>query len=752
MIKYITKRDGRVEEFNADKVNKWGEWASKTLGNEVSWPEVVLHAFSTLPETVSSEELQNSLIRYCLNKRLWGYNRMAGRLFAVLTYKQLYGKESSIPTIKELHARLLEEGLMIRLNYSDEEYEYLETIINHKLDYKSSHYELQQLRYKYALRNKKTGKEFETPQFIYMRMAMALAENEPQETKLVDVEKWYEHFSHKRLNCPTPNFTNLGTGLKGYASCCLYTVDDTISSLAAGDHIAYIMTACSAGIGSHLKTRSIKDPVRNGLIEHQGKLPYYRSLVGAISANLQNGRGGAGTAFYTAFDPEVEVIQKLKNPMTPASKQIRGCDYSFGLNKFFAKKAALNEDIALFSYLDAPELYESQYDKDETKFETLYNEFIASNKPRTMISARKLLINAINEGFETGRHYLHMMDTMNKHTPFKEKIYSSNLCSEVLEPTKPYQNVAQLYEDWNEDHGEVALCSLAGVIVSNIKDDEQYAEVAYYALKMIDKTIHLSDYVFKSLEYTVKARMNAGVGIMGLAHLMAKKNLKYSSQEGKNFIHELFETHFWHLLNASLRLGKELGNAPWIGKTLWPEGWLPLDTYEKEVDELVTVGNKRDWESLRLEIIKNKGIRNSVVSAIMPGESSSISAGTSNSVYPIRDFDLVKTSETMALNYVVPDSTKLKANYQLAWDIPANDMIDCYAIMQKWVDQGISADLWRRVQGDEKVGTKEMLETALRMVKYGMKTRYYVNSQISKGIDLNASEQEKGCAGGVCTL
>ncbi len=342
------------------------------------------------------------------------------------------------------------------------------------------------------------------------------------------------------------------------------------------------------------------------------------------------------------------------------------------------------------------------------------------------------------------------MDSINKHTPFKEKIYSSNLCQEICEPTKPYKSVAQLYETWNEDHGEIALCNLAGIIVSNIENDEQYAEVAYYALKMIDKTIHLTKYIFESLAYTSKARMNAGVGILGLAHLMAKKDLKYSSQQGKNFIHELFETHYWHLLNASLRLGKELGNALWMNKTSWPEGWLPLDTYEKRVDELVTVSNKRDWEALRKQIIINKGIRNSVLVAHMPGESSTIAAGTTNSVYPIRDFDLVKTSETMSIDYVVPDGTKLRQKYELAWNIEIHDMIDCYAIMQKWTDQAISADLWRKIQGDEKIGTKEMIDNFLRIIKYGMKTRYYINSLTAKGIDLNSSE--RGCESGACNL
>jgi ribonucleoside-diphosphate reductase alpha chain len=734
MIKNIIKRNGEVETFQADKLNGWGEWASAKLGREVDWPEAVLHVVSTMPETCSSEELHNSLIQFCLNKNTWEYNRMAGRLYSSFILKTIYG--GTHPTIKQVHENLFEAGLMVKLNYSDHEYEILERVINHKLDLNASHYELHQIRLKYSLRDKVNNREYETQQFVYMRMAMALAENE-EHNRLVHVKNWYNHFSHKRINPPTPNFTNLGTSHNGYASCCVYTTADSAASLAAGDHIAYMMTVMSAGIGTHIKTRSLGDPVRNGLIQHQGKLPYYRAMVGAIGANLQNGRGGAATIYYTAYDPEIEVIAKAKNPMTPTTKQVRGCDYSFGSNKFFARKAAKDEQVGLFSYYDAPEVYEAQYSKDEGLFEKLYNKAVKSGKIKNFVSARQLLLTVLNEGYETGRHYLHFTDTMNKHTPFKETIYSQNLCAEICLPTSPYKSVEELYQPYEEGNGEIGLCSLAGIIVSNIDSDEQYASAAYYALKMIDVCIHKSHYVFKNLEDTAKARLSAGVGVLGLAHLMAKKNVKYSTQEGRDFIHTLFETHMWHLINASLKLGKELGNAPWMHKTSWPEGWLPIDTYEKKVDELVTIDNTRDWEDLRQQIKDNSGIRNSVLSAMMPGESSTIGAGTTNGVYPIRDYDLIKTNETLVINYVAPDSTKLKDKYELAWDIDSQDLIKCYAIMQKWTDQCISIDLYRKLQGADRVGTKEMIDIYLSLVKYGLKSRYYQNSLTAKGIGAN---------------
>lgn len=748
MIKTVVKRNGEKEAFSAEKLNAWGEWAAKKISKDLDWSEVVLHVVATLPQEVSSKDIQQAAIDFCLSKRDWEHNLMAGRLYSPTLVKEIHG--GSYPSVQQLHNQMQQDGLMVKLDYSDEEYSQVEKFIDHSLNLKAAHYSLHQNRFKYALRNKVTGKEYETQQFVYMRMAMALAEDEPKETRMQDVEKFYEHFSKKRINAPTPYLVNLGTNLDGYASCCVYTTGDSWPSLLAGDVIAYSMTCMSAGIGSHIKTRSLGDPVRSGLIQHQGKIPYYRALVGAINANLQNGRGGAATQHYTAFDPEVQVIQKLKNPMTPTSKQVRGIDYSFGSNKFFARKAATNEDVALFSYQDQPDLYEAMYSKDFSLFEKLYNEYLNTPTKKTFVNAREIVQGALTEAFETGRHYLHQTDQLNKHTPFKDVIYSGNLCQEVTLPTKGFNSVEELYKPYTEGAGEIALCNIAGIIPTNIESDDQYAEVAYYALKMIDKGIHKSSYVFKNLEDTAKARMNAGVGVVGLAHYMAKNKKKYSTQDGKNFIHELFETHAWHLYNASLKLGKEKGNAAWMNKTLWPEGWLPIDTYEKKVDELVTVDNKRDWESLRKAIIQNGGIRNSVCVAHMPAESSSISSETTNGPYPIRDFDLVKTSDTMAVSYVVPDSTKLKGHYEIAWDIPSSDMVKCYAIMQKWTDQAISADLWKKLQGDEKVSSSEMLKTYFDIVKYGVKTRYYQNSLTAKGVDLNSSEQ--GCASGSCTL
>ena len=307
-------------------------------------------------------------------------------------------------------------------------------------------------------------------------------------------------------------------------------------------------------------------------------------------------------------------------------------------------------------------------------------------------------------------------------------------CQEIAVVTKPFSSVEELYKSvYEEGDGEIGLCSLAGVIAGNITSDDQYADAAYYCLKMIDFALDNAEYPFPNLKNTAQARRNAAVGVIGLAHWMAKHNNKYDTVEGRNAIHELFETHYYHLTKASLRLAKEYGVATWMNKTMWPKGWLPIDTYEKNVDSLVTVGNKRDWESLRQEIIANGGIRNSVLVGHMPSESSSISGGTTNGVYPIRELYIMKTNDTQVNHWAAPEGTKLKNKYQSAWDISSSNMIKAYAVMQKWTDQGISADLYVKLQGDVKVSSSQILQDYMDMLKFSLKSRYYVNSNTASG-------------------
>ena len=761
LIETIVKRDGAVEDFSPRKLNGWGEWASKALGSYVDWSEVVLHVASTSNQEITSVELQHAFIDYCLTKRSFAYNRMAGRLYISKLYKDIY--LDKLPTIKDLFKSLVDRNLMSESffsAYSDEDYIWLNSIVDHSFDLNYAHYQIEQSMEKYSLRDRVTGGYLETPQFGMIRVAMQVCLK--KKDRLNRILRHYKQYRSDVLNIPTPYYTNSGTNKLGLASCCVHNTDDKVSSLASGNHISYMMTVNSAGQGNKIRTRTVNDPVRGGTIPHQGKRPYYRAEVAMINANLQNGRGGAEQQSFDCIDPESEEIILMKNPMTPSAKQIRGLDYAMCFNKLFAQKAANNEDWALFSYYDTKDLYNALSLTDDT-FEKLYNKYLSEGKSRKIIKARHLLRESLKEGVGVGRIYQTNLYETNYHTPFKCLILLSNLCQEIALPTASYSRVDELYyaekiEDvtlseevrnyfkgLNEDvKGEVAVCSLAGINVGKFKSkvgtpewDEEYREAAFIALDMVHTAIVDSDYPLPHIAYTAKKRMSAGVGIVDLAHLLAKYKLTYDSQEGRNLIHQVAESHYWHLLNASLELSKEFGVAEWMDRTKWVDGWLPLDTYNKHVDEVVTVDNQYDWESLRHRIIANGGHAFSVLAAHMPAESSSIRSGSTNGVYPIRDLDLNKTNDTNTVKYVVPESDKLGKYYQNAYDISVEDMAKVYGIIQKWTDQAISADQWFKAQGSNKIKSSELMKGWFSWVYYGVKTRYYINTLTAKGIELN---------------
>ncbi|MBP7178149.1 MAG: ribonucleoside-diphosphate reductase subunit alpha [Moraxellaceae bacterium] len=797
-LKSIIKRDGRIEPYTPKKLNGWGRWAASAIGSKVDWSSIVINAVNTMPAVVSSGQLQEKLIQNCLDKETWSYYLMAGRLYASHLHKMIHDLTDS--SIKQLHERMANDGIMLRLDYDAAEYAQIEKFIDHERDYDTPYFSLHYIRRKYSLQNRTTGQEYETQQFVYMRMAMALAENEPKAQRLDLVRRYYNEFADKLMSAPTPNYVNLGTRLRGFASCCLYVTDDNEQSLAIGDHIAYRMTAASAGIGSHYITRSKGDPVRGGLIEHQGKLPYFASLGKAVNANMQAGRGGACTTYYSGFDPEAEVISYLRNPRSTEDRKNRDLHYALVTNRLFAEKVAKNEDAFSFNVFTAPKLARLFFSSDADGFKKEYERLEQDPTfKKNYFNPRDLILTSLNEALETGVAYLANIDEMNRHTPFIEPIHSSNLCLEICEPNRPYQDMRDLYSDkevgyitvatvdgaqqrfnFNEplalDDGrvifaghlkvgdiflsrdqaafspvaqiidtyaepEVALCSLGAIACDRIAedDDEAYQEAMYLTLKMIDYCIENTHYVLPHIGITAKARMNAGVGLMGVASRMARKNLRYDTREGREELHRIAERHMYHAIRASLRISKERGKPRWIHKTRWPEGWLPIDTYNRNVDELGDFKCRYDWEALRAEIIENGGIGHSCLVAYMPGESSSKALGLPNSIYPVRSTTLSKTDGNVTIRWAAPSSDDSDHHYQSAWDISEIDMIKAYAVYQKFADQGISADLWRRIKDDDKIGSKELLSHYFAMFKYGLKTRYYYNSNVASDKSVNQS-------------
>lgn len=749
-IQHVLKRNGELEKFDINKVLRWELWACDGYKAYVDWRDIIIKVKDQLYDKMTTQEIQLKLIDECNNRRTWIHSLIAGRLYAAYITKKIYPEVT--PTLKELHTKLYSLSIMEKLNYTDDEYKFLDTIISHSKDHALSYGQINQLVNKYSLADRVNKVQYETPQFIYMRMAMALCEDE-SEDKIEKVKKFYKYLSENKLNAPTPNYMNLGTKHNGYISCCLYTTKDTAESLGVGDHIAYTMTYLSAGIGGYLNIRSIGDKVKGGVIKHTGKTPYFKAVGAVVNSTSQGGRGGSATQYFMCYDPEVIDIIYLQNPRTPLAKQNRDLHFAMQFNSFFVEKVHKNEDIFTFNTFTAPDLVDAFFSSDKKRFKEIYTKYENdSSFKKNYISAREIAINAVKQAHEVATLYFFNVDEANRHTPFKDKIYQSNLCAEVFQPTKPYSNIMDLYSTEPHENGEISLCALAGIVPSFIENDEEYEDVAYYALLMIDKCIHKNKYLFPHLEYTAKSRMNAGVGLIGIAHDLAKRGFNYTSQDGLKYIHFLAERHMYSLIKASLKLGKERGNAKWMHKTKWPEGWLPIDTYNKEIDTIADFEYKFDWEKLRQEVIDNGGLRNSVLSAQMPTESSSRVTSVPNGVYPVRDIYLKKTDANNAIDYVARDSDTLHDKYQLAWTLTPEEICKFYGVIQKFTDQGISADFYSNRKDNPELKASRLLDEFFYMYKYGLKSRYYTNSLTTKSLKLEDINDDKGCPGGFCTL
>ena len=431
MIKNVIKRDGRVEEFSAEKINSWIQWSEKTVNpKDFNWSTIVLKTISTLPEQVTTKELQEALIRECLNQDTWEGSRMAGRLYASALSKELYETRKH-PHIQELHKILYEKSIIIdtSLYYTDEEYDEINKMLLHRKDYTYSHYAINQLVKKYSLKDRVSKITFETPQFIYMRVVMQTFLNYHKPDRLEKMKSLYEDLCYQRINVPTPYFANSLTANPNVASCSVITCGDEAESIGVENTLAYTLTTAGSGVGSHFKTRSLNDPVRNGLVKHAGKIPYFRAFANIMKSSTQGTRSGASTIHFPSFDPEINNLIRLKNPLTPLANRVRESDYSIGLNKEFIKRAILDKPFWLFSYKNNPELYEKFYHADSQKFDSLLQEYSVTDPDKVKeISASDLLSDVMTNRAETARLYVHLADTINKQTPYKETIYSSNLC------------------------------------------------------------------------------------------------------------------------------------------------------------------------------------------------------------------------------------------------------------------------------------------------------------------------------------
>ena len=731
----VVKRDGRVESLDLDKMHVMVDLACEGLAG-VSASQVEINSGIQFYDGISTAAIQEILIRSAsdlIDLDHPNYQYVAARLLLFSVKKSIYGGIHESPGLKHHVDKCVEQGVydsQILTKYSEEEFEKLDTFIDHQRDFLFTYAGLRQVVDKYLVQDRSTGKVFETPQFMYLLIAMTIFAEYPPENRLVYVKKYYDAISKHRINIPTPIMAGVRTPIRQFASCVLVDIDDTLDSIFSSDMAIGKYVAQRAGIGINAgRIRGINSKIRGGEVQHTGVVPFLKNFESTVRCCTQNGiRGGSATVHFPIWHQEIEDILVLKNNKGTEDNRVRKLDYSIQISKLFYERFITDGDITLFSPHCVPGLYDA-FGTDE--FDDLYTRYESDGSiPKKTVSAQALILDLLKERAETGRVYIMNIDHCNTHSSFQDKINMSNLCQEITLPTEPLQHIDAI-------DSEIALCILSAINVGKLRSYDELEELCDLSVRGLEELIDYQRYPVRAAELATLARRSLGIGFIGLAHYLAKNDLKYDSQDAWDEVHRLTESFQYYLLKSSNQLAKEKGQCVEFKSTKYALGQLPIDTYKKDVDEISSQKLQHDWESLRTSILDH-GLRHSTLSAQMPSESSSVVSNETNGIEPPRDYLSIKKSKKGPLKQIVPGYQHLKNNYTLLWEMPDNSgYIKVVAVMQKFFDQAISGNWSYNPEHypDNEVPISVMAQDLLQTYKYGWKTSYYQNTYDMKSDD-----------------
>jgi len=741
----VVKRDGSVEPLNLEKIHKMVEEACEGLSG-VSASQVEMNSGIQFHDGITTENIQDILVRSAsdlINLETPNYQYVAARLLLFSLRKQVFHKGiwiDGMPSAYDVALynvtinKVYDEEILDK--YSDEDWTKIDSWINHDRDYLFSYAGLRQVVDKYLVQDRSNNELYETPQYMYMFIAMTLFADYPLATRLQYVRKYYDAISKHKINIPTPIMAGVRTPLRQFASCVLIDSDDTLDSIFSSDMAIGKYVAQRAGIGINAgRIRGVNAKIRGGEVAHTGVIPFLKKFESTVRCCTQNGiRGGSATVHFPIWHQEIEDIIVLKNNKGTEDNRVRKLDYSIQISKLFYERFIQNGEISLFSPHDVPGLYDA-FGTDT--FDDLYVRYESDEfTPRKTIGAQELIFSLLKERAETGRLYIMNIDHCNSHSSFKDKVNMSNLCQEITLPTDPLQHI--------DGEGEIALCILSAINVGKLKSLDEMEELCDLAVRGLEELIDYQNYPVKAAEVSTKNRRSLGVGYIGLAHYLAKNGEHYDDPNAWQLVHDLTESFQFNLLRASNTIAKEKGKCGYFHRTKYADGILPIDTYKPEVDQIAG-GLKYDWESLRASI-NEFGLRHSTLSAQMPSESSSVVSNETNGIEPPRAYLSVKKSKKGPLKQIVPQYNTLKNNYTLLWDMKSNEgYINIVAVMQKFFDQAISGNWSYNPENypDNKIPVSVMAGDFLNTYKYGWKTSYYQNTYDSKTDEVDEKVEEE---------
>ena len=731
----VTKRDGTIQPFDLEKVHKVLEWAVEDISG-VSMSEIELKANIQLYDKIAAYDIHELLIKSAaelISEHTPNYQFVAARLISYKMRKEAYG-EYTPPPLTQIIEENIELGVYdneIVNIYSEDEIVELDAYIKHERDDTFTYAGMEQFRGKYLVQDRRTKKIYETPQILYMMISMTLF-GKYKENRLKYVKDYYDAISQFYISLPTPIMAGVRTPTRQFSSCVLIESGDSLDSInaTATSIVRYISKKAGIGIGAG-SIRANGAKVGDGSVVHTGLIPFLKYFQSAVKSCSQGGvRGGAATVYLPLWHHEFEDLVVLKNNKGTEENRVRHMDYAFQFNKLMYQRLLEGGNITFFDPNDVPGLYESFF-VDQEKFQELYEKYERAHSVRKKsLPALDVFQMFLTERKDTGRIYLMNVDHANDHGSFiaeKAPIRMSNLCCEIDLPTTPLNGP-------DDKDGEISLCTLSAINWGLINEPHEFEKYCDLSVRALDELLDYQGYPIPAAERGTMNRRPLGIGIINLAYFLAKRGLKYDESAYK-IVDEYAEAWSYYLIKSSANLAAEKEKLIYNTDTKYSLGILPIDTYKSAIDNLVEYRERLPWEDLRKQL-RETGIRNSTLMALMPAETSAQISNSTNGIEPPRALVSYKQSKDGVMAQVVPGYHHLKNKYDLLWDqkSPEGYLAIC-GILQKYIDQGISVNTSYNPEHyeDNKIPMSVMIQDTVTAYKYGLKQLYYFNTHDGAG-------------------
>ncbi len=749
----VVKRSGKKEPLTLEK---WQTQIAKVCTGiaDVSQSMIEIKAQPHFYNEMTTREIDEVTLRAIVNLidiesnpdvGHTNYQYVAGKQRLSMLRKDVYGSYEP-PRLYEIVKRNVEVGLYspeLLEWYSEDDWSKMDEFIDHEKDELYSYAAIEQLIEKYLVRNRATKEIYETPQVRYMvAAATVFHKEEPNTARMRYIKEYYNAASDGLFTLATPVLAGLGTPTKQFSSCVLIRSDDDLDSIFASGEMMAKYASKRAGIGLEIgRLRPLGSPIRGGEIMHTGMIPFLKKWFGDLRSCSQGGiRNASATVFYPIWHHQFDDLIVLKNNQGTEETRVRHMDYGVVLSAFFWRRFKNKENITFFDPNEVPDLYEAFY-KDSQLFEMLYLQYEkAPNLRKKVMSAEEVFKSGIlKERTDTGRIYLVFIDNVMNQGPFDPEyhtIYQSNLCCEILLPTRPFRRL-------DDDNGRIALCTLGSINWGAFRNPEDMRRACRILQRSLCNILDYQDFLSIQSKLSNDEIQPLGIGVTNLAYWHAKKGLKYGEKDALSEVKSWMEHQAFYLTEATVELAKERGKCIDSDKTWYGRGIFPWERRSVGVNELADFSPELDWEPLRKEMIQY-GVRNATLMAIAPVESSSVVINSTNGIEMPMSLISTKESKAGSFTQVVPEFQKLKNKYQLMWD-----QTDCLAyiktsaVLQAYVDQSISTNTFYNPAHfpDRKVPTTLIAKNLMQAQKWGIKTFYYslINKQGARSQEVSVA-------------